>query len=143
MSDAYVVDASMAFSWIYPSQASVDADALLESVKGGTAVVVPPLWFLEVANGLLAAQRRGLVTASERTTALRQLSALIITVDDESVRTAFGRTSALAEEHGLSVYDAAYLELALRRELPIASRDKAILAAANRNGVEVFRRAQP
>ena len=77
------------------------------------------------------------------TKALRQLSALIITVDDEGVRAAFGRTSALAEEHGLSVYDAAYLELTLRRALPIASRDKAILAAANRNGVEAFRRAQP
>ena len=140
MNDAYVVDASMAFAWIQPSQASAEADALLDRVEDGAAVVVPPLWFLEVANGLLAAQRRGLVTASERTKALRQLSALIVTVDDEGVRDAFGRTSALAEEHGLSVYDAAYLELALRRALPIASRDKAILAAAARNGVRVFQR---
>ena len=69
------------------------------------------------------------------------MSALTVTVDDEGVRTAFGRTSALAEEHGLSVYDVAYLEVALRRALPLASRDKAIVTAAGREGVEVFRRS--
>ncbi len=141
MSEAYIVDASMAFAWVHPSQASVEADALLERITSGAAVIVPPLWFLEVANGLLAAQRRGLVTASERKRALQQMSALTVTVDDEGVRTAFGRTSALAEEHGLSVYDAAYLEVALRRALPLASRDRAILTAAGREGVEVFRRS--
>lgn len=143
MSDAYVLDASIAFSWVFPSQASVEADALLENVKAGMALVVPPLWFLEVANGLLAAQRRRLLTTSERTDALRQLSALTVTVDDEGVRAAFGRMSTLAEEHGLSVYDAVYLELAMRRALPLASRDKAILAAAARNGVKVFECPQP
>lgn len=138
MSEAYVVDASMAFAWVYPSQGSVEADVLLERVRAGAAVVVPPIWFLEVANGLLAAQRRRLLTASERTQALEQMSAMSVTVD-EGVRAAFGRTSALAEEYGLSVYDASYLEVALRRSLPLASRDKAVREAASRRGVDVFR----
>ena len=139
MSEAYVVDASMAFAWVYPSQATVEADVLLERVRAGAAVVVPPIWFLEVANGLLAAQRRRMLTASERTRALEQMSAMSVRVDDEGVRAAFGRTSALAEEYGLSVYDASYLEVALRRSLPLASRDRAVREAASRRGVDVFR----
>lgn len=134
MSDAFVVDASMAFAWVKPSQASADSDALLERIEQGATVVVPPLWFLEVANGLLVAQRRKLLTASERTRALDRLSGLPLTVDDGDARIAFSRTSALADEHGLSLYDAAYLEVALRRALPIASRDEALLAAAARAG---------
>ncbi len=134
MSDAFVVDASMAFAWVKPSQASDESDALLERIEQGATAVVPPLWFLEVANGLLVAQRRKLLTAMERTRALDRLSGLALTVDDGDARIAFSRTSALAEEHGLSLYDAAYLEVALRRTLPIASRDETLLAAAARAG---------
>ena len=134
MSDAFVVDASMAFAWVKPSQASAESDALLERIEQGATAVVPPLWFLEVANGLLVAQRRRLLTTSERSRALDRLSGLALTVDDGDARIAFSRTSALAEEHGLSLYDAAYLEVALRRTLPIASRDEALLVAAARAG---------
>ena len=138
MSDAFVVDASMAFAWVKPSQASADSDALLARIEQGAMVIVPPLWFLEVANGLLVAQRRKLLTASERTRALDRLSGLALTADDGDPRIAFGRTSALAEEYGLSLYDAAYLEVALRRALPIASRDEALLAAAARAGAKLI-----
>ena len=137
MNNAFVVDASMALAWVRPSQASAESDALLERIEQGAMVVVPPLWFLEVANGLLVAQRRKLLTASERTRAIDRLSGLALTVDDGDARTAFGRTSALAEEHGLSLYDAAYLEVAMRRTLPIASRDATLLAAAARAGAEL------
>ena len=138
MSNAFVVDASVACAWVVPSQASSAADALLARIEGGTAVVVPPVWFLEVANGLLAAQRRKLLTASERILALEMLSALTITVDEVDARIAFGRTSALADQYGLSVYDAAYLEVALRRTLPLGSRDRALCTAATRHGVSVL-----
>ena len=129
----------MAFAWVKPSQASAESDALLERIEQGATVVVPPLWFLEVANGLLVAQRRKLLTASERTRALARLSGLAPTVDAVDARIAFDRTSTLAARYGLSVYDAAYLEVALRRTLPIASRDATLLSAAGRAGAKVIR----
>ncbi len=137
MTGAFVVDASVGFAWVYPSQASAETDALLESVEAGASLVAPALWFLEVANGLLAAQRRKLLTGTERKSALDMLSALRVTIDDESCRAAFQKTSTLAEKFGLSVYDAAYLEVALRRQLPLGSRDGALRRAAKRSGVKV------
>ena len=138
MSAAFVVDASMAFAWVLPSQASSAAEALLKRVEEGAEVVVPSLWFLEVANGLLVAERRKTIAAPERRLALERLSALSLAVDEVNARDAFGRTSALAEQYGLSVYDAAYLELALRRNLPLGTRDRALLSAAERSGIPRF-----
>ena len=135
MSAAFVVDASMAFAWVLPNQASAEAEALLERIETGVEAVVPPLWFLEVANGLLVAQRRKRVTAAERMLALVRLSALSLTVDEDAARDVFGRTSMLAEQFGLSVYDAAYLEVALRRNLPLGTRDHALRSAAERSGI--------
>ena len=63
MSGAFVVDASMALAWVYPSQATPASQSLLGLVESGTVDVVPPLWFLKVSNGLLVAQRRKLITA--------------------------------------------------------------------------------
>ena len=135
MNADFVVDASMAFAWVLPNQASPEAEALLERIEAGAGAVVPTLWFLEVANGLLVAQRRKRITAPERMLALRRLSALALTVDEDDARDVFGRTSTLAEQHGLSVYDATYLELALRRNLPLGTRDRALRSAAERSGV--------
>lgn len=135
MSAAFVVDASMAFAWVLPNQASAEAEALLERIEAGVEAVVPSLWFLEVANGLLVAQRRKRVTAPERMLALVRLSALSLTVDEDAARDVFGRTSMLAEQFGLSVYDAAYLEVALRRNLPLGTRDRALRSAAERSGI--------
>lgn len=138
MSAAFVVDASMAFAWVLPSQVSSEAEALLGRIEAGASAVVPPLWFLEVANGLLVAQRRNRVTGPERMLALERFSGLALTVDEDDTRNVFGRTSALAEQFGLSVYDAAYLELALRRNLPLVTRDRALRATANRSGLPRF-----
>ena len=135
MSAAFVVDASIAFAWVLPNQASSEAEALLERIESGEGAVVPSLWFLEVANGLLVAQRRKRVTAPERILALERLSALALAVDKDDTRNAFGRTSALAEQYGLSVYDATYLELAMRRKLPLATRDRTLRSAAKRSDI--------
>lgn len=138
MTTAFVLDASMAFAWVLPSQASTAAEALLKRVEEGDEVVVPPLWFLEVANGLLAAERRKTIAAPERRLALERLSGLALTIDETHARGAFGRTSALAEQYGLSVYDAAYLEVAIRRNLPLGTRDRALGLAAERSGIPPF-----
>ena len=138
MSTAFVLDASMAFAWVLPSQSSTAAEALLKRVEEGDEVVVPPLWFLEVANGLLVAERRKTIVAPERRLALDRLSALALTIDEAHARDALGRTSALAEQYGLSVYDAAYLEVAIRRNLPLGTRDRALRSAAERSGIPQF-----
>ena len=110
----------MAFTWVLPSPASSEAEALLESVEAGAGPVVPPLWYLEVVIGPLAAERRRLVTGDERRQSSERLSAPAFSVVEDDARNAFGRTSSLAEQYDLSVYDAAYLEFALRRNLPLS-----------------------
>ena len=138
MSAVFVVDASVALAWVLPSQASPEAEELLRRTEAGAELVVPPLWFLEVANGLLVAERRKIIMAPDRRLALRRLSSLALTIDSDNARSAFGRTSELAVQYGLSVYDAAYLEIAVRRSLPLGTRDRALRSAAERSGVPRF-----
>lgn len=132
MSTGFVVDASVGFAWVHPAQASAETEKLLEQLGNGAQVVVPSLWFIEMANSLLVLQRRKKLTADERKSALDTLGALNLTVDEESAQTAFHKASELADKHGLTVYDAVYLELALRRKLPLASCDEALRQAARR-----------
>jgi len=132
---AWVIDCSVGFAWIHPNQATPETDKLLDEVEGGAAVVVPALWFIEMANSLLVLQRRKKLTGKERQAALETLSNMSFIVDDEPARVALRETSELAERYDLTVYDATYLELAVRRKLPLASRDSALLGAAKRCGV--------
>jgi predicted nucleic acid-binding protein len=132
------VDASVGFAWIYEGQATPETDGLLNQVAAGATVVVPALWFLEMANVLLVAQRRRRLTAIQRRMALEKLTAMQFTMDDEGTRHAFGITSAIAEKHGLTIYDAIYLELASRRSLPLASRDEALKTAARQCDVKTL-----
>ncbi len=138
MSDGFVADSSVGVAWAVPSQASEATDQLLDQVGAGTALVVPTLWPFEVANSLLVLLRRKKIMADERDRALGALARLPLVVDDEGCRLAFERISALAADHGLSVYDAAYLELALRRKLPLASRDEALRGAAKDRRVKLL-----
>ena len=137
MTSAFVLDASIAFAWVYPGQATPESETLLKLVMSGTVAVVPPLWYLEVSKGLLVGQRRKLISPAQRREALDGLSTLALVADEADPRSAFGRTTTLAEQHALSVYDAAYLEVALRRGLPLGSLDQALLAVARQCGVAV------
>ena len=136
LSATFVVDASVSFAWVYQSQATPETDQLLNDVAAGATVIVPALWYLEMSNVLLIAQRRHRLTAVQRKAALEKLTAMQFTVDEEGTRHAFGKTSELAEKYGLTIYDAIYLELALRRTLPLATRDEALKAAAKQCGVK-------
>ena len=138
MSATFIVDASVGFSWVHQGQATVETDKLLEAVAAGAQVVVPALWHLEMANVLLIAQRRHRMTATQRKAALEQLTAMQFIVDEEGARQAFGKTSELAEKHGLTIYDATYLELAVRRSLPLATRDESLKRAAKQCGVKAI-----
>ena len=135
---AWVIDSSVGFAWVHPNQTTPQTETLLREVEEGATLVVPGLWFLEIANSLLVLQRRKKLSQQERRAALQILSAFNFTVDDEADRAAFDKTSELADQHRLTIYDAVYLEIALRRNLPLASRDSALIAAAKKCGVKTF-----
>jgi len=138
MSAGFVADSSVGVAWAVHAQGSAATDELLDQVAAGVPLVVPALWPFEVANSLLVLFRRKRILAEDREQALRNLSRLPLTVDDEGPRLALGKISGLAAQHGLSIYDAAYLELAMRRKLPLASRDKALRAAAKARRVRLL-----
>lgn len=138
MRGPFVIDSSIAFGWVYPGQATELTRQLLEETRNGTSVFVPSLWHLEVANALLVAVRRRLITVPQRQSALSLLSLLRLAVDEDTHRQAFSRTSDLAARFSLSVYDAAYLELAQRKSLPLGTRDESLRAAAHKCGVKLL-----
>jgi predicted nucleic acid-binding protein len=131
-----VLDSSVALAWFFADEGEV-ALAVLDRV-GEAGAVVPPLWRYEVANGLLVAQRRGRIDAEYRARSLGRLAVLAIACDEESDRRCWDATVALAETHGLTAYDAAYLELAHRRRLPLATLDAALARAARAAEVELM-----
>jgi len=132
----FVVDASIGVAWVHPAQATTQSQALLDAIAAGAVVRAPALWSLETSNALLVLTRRGKLTEDERAEALTALAQLSVVLDHEMAALAFGKLSDLATRHGLSVYDAAYLELALRRKLPIACKDGPLRTAAKRARVK-------
>lgn len=132
-----VLDASSAISWFMPDEQSAGRDSVLERVKDHGAVV-PAIWHLEVANAFLFAQRRARITKPHCAAVLRAIADLPIEIDDESAIQAFGPTFALASQFRLSLYDATYLELAHRLRLPLATRDRALKAAATAIDLELL-----
>jgi len=132
----FVLDASVAVSWFFEDEAGAYTDAVMESLDGATAVV-PSLWPLEVANVLLVGERRGRCTEADVIRFIELLQQLPIAVDDETPRRALAGAFQLAREYGLTSYDAAYLELAMRFGLPLATLDRKLREAAFRAGVAV------
>jgi len=133
-----IIDASVAIAWVHPGQATPQTDALLTKVGQGSVVTVPALWPVEMANVLLVLERRGKLTADERKVALESLRSLSFEVDHEMSAIAFTRLSKLASELTLSVYDAAYLELALRLKRPLACKDGPLREAAKSRRITVL-----
>jgi predicted nucleic acid-binding protein len=129
---AFVVDASVSAAWFLPQEATAATEAALQATTTHD-VWVPALWLLEVGNLLLSAQRRKRITADKRRELAAAASALRLQVDREPVT--ITTLDELATTHILSAYDAAYLELAIRRRLPLATLDEALLAAMALAGV--------
>jgi len=134
----FVVDASIGVAWVHPAQSTTQSQALLDAIVGGAVVRAPALWSLETANALLVLTRRGKLTDEERVDALSALARLAVVLDHEMAARAFGKLSDLAVRHGLTLYDAAYVELAIRRKLPIACKDGPLRTAAKRARVKVL-----
>ena len=129
---AFVVDASVSAAWFLPDEATPATEAMLHATATHD-VWVPALWLLEVGNLLLTAQRRKRITADKRRELAAAAAALRIKVDREAV--AITALDDIAASHGLTAYDAAYLELALRRRLPLATLDDALIVAMAKAGV--------
>jgi predicted nucleic acid-binding protein len=138
VSQAFVADSSVGISWASESQSSPLTENLLRQVESGTPFVVPSLWFFEISNTLLVLMRRKRIAPEQWARARLDLIHLSPIVDEEGPRLAMGKIADLASEHTLSVYDATYLELALRRGLPLASRDTVLIKAAKASGVETL-----
>ena len=136
--DRFVLDGSITLSWLFLDERDPYADAIVGKLPN-IEMLVPRLWHLEVANVLLVGERRGRCTEADTTNWLRFLSGLPIAVDGSTEARAWSDTIGLARRHGLTEYDAAYLELALREGLPIATLDAKLEAAATAVGVARYR----
>ncbi|MFN9847017.1 MAG: type II toxin-antitoxin system VapC family toxin [Alphaproteobacteria bacterium] len=133
----FVLDRSVTMSWCFQDEARPETDALLVHLRDEGAIV-PPLWFWEVGNVLAAALRRGRTAAISVEGLLEVLAALPITADPDAAGQAWGATLRLARAEGLTVYDAAYLELAIRKGAGLATTDEKLRTAAQGLGVLVL-----
>jgi predicted nucleic acid-binding protein len=126
----FVLDTSISACWAFQDEQDPRADAAFVRMKSEEAVV-PSLWWFEIRNILIVNERRKRITESDTGVFLRDLAGLRIRVDREPEESVILR---LARTHGLSVYDASYLELALREAIPLATLDAQLTAAARAEG---------
>jgi predicted nucleic acid-binding protein len=135
----FVLDASVALAWFIDNPAAPFAQHVGKELINGGHAVVPALWHLEVANGLLVAERRGSISAADADRANEQIADLLAT----SIQTAGDLVSikqalATARAFHLSAYDAVYIEMSLRQRLPLATLDKRLRTAAVKAGIDTM-----
>lgn len=134
---AFVVDCSMAMAWLFHDEATPKTAAVLKRLATETALV-PGWWFIEVTNVLALAERKRRVSPAQSDAFIADLSKLGIERDDEAPDRAFSHLLALCRTHRLTSYDAIYLDLALRRNLPLATLDDALRKTANKLGIRLL-----
>jgi len=132
-----VVDASVALAWCFPDEASEYADGVLIALKGQT-IIVPAVWSLEITNALLVGERRKRLRQPEILRFVALLEGLLVLEDHQTVSESVSKVLPLARDYGLSAYDAAYLELAIRHSTPLATLDGNLQKAAKRAGIRIF-----
>lgn len=133
----FVLDCSVTASWLFRDEANGAADKLIRELETGRAYV-PELWHLEIANVLLQGERRGRISRDDISTKLSLLEGLPVEIDGETSSRALKQILSLARRYGLTTYDASYLELAARLNLPLATLDKALVRAAAEIGVKTI-----
>jgi predicted nucleic acid-binding protein len=127
-------------SWCFADEADGYSDAVLDLLPEAE-VLVPSIWPLEIANVLLVAERRKRINEAQLARLVELLRSLPVIVDGAALDRTMGAVLPLAREHKLSTYDAAYLELAMREGIPLATRDDRLVQAAHRCGVPLVRKA--
>jgi predicted nucleic acid-binding protein len=136
--DEFVLDCSATVPWLFSSEATSATERLLDALTAGAKAWVPALWHLEIGNVLLGAERRGRVDKAGIESFFSSLAVYDIEVDNETIALAWTKTFSLGEAFGLTMYDAAYLEIALRRGIPLASLDEQLRVAMRKAGVRVL-----
>ena len=134
---AFVLDCSAAIAFLFEDEASPAADALLDRLKEDSAAV-PALWRLELGNVLAGAERAGRISEPQLIAYLELVRELPIVTDTATDERALREVLALARKEGLTTYDAAYLELSLRLNVPLATKDVPLVSAAQRLGVDII-----
>jgi predicted nucleic acid-binding protein len=137
MSASFVVDCSIAMAWLFHDEATPKTAALLNRLATETALV-PAWWFIEITNVLAMAERKSRITARQSDAFIADLSKLGIERDSEAADRAFTHLLALCRTHRLTSYDALYLDLAVRRSLPLATLDDDLRKAAKKLGVALL-----
>lgn len=132
-----VLDSSVTIAWCFADEVTPAVETVFDRI-GDTGAVVPTLWRLEVANALQSGVRRGRLSPHQRDRLLALLADLDIRSDMDTDRYAWNGTLRLSERYRLSLYDAAYLELALRLALPLATLDAELRTAADAVGLQVL-----
>jgi predicted nucleic acid-binding protein len=130
----FVIDASVATCWLMPDERHPIAERAFARIAHDPGEA-PSLWWFELRNVLIVSERRGRLDPAKSTEALRRLAALPVVIDadvDEDL------LMQLARRRGLTVYDAAYLELALRKQIPLATLDVALAKAARAEGAQLI-----
>jgi predicted nucleic acid-binding protein len=138
MTAEFVLDGSLTMAWCFEDEASPESDEIQDWLTAGARAYVPTLWHLGIANVLWVCERRRRIREADSVRFLAVLQALNITPDHETEKHAGQATLGLARQHDLSVYDAAYLELAMRLGLSLASKDEALRKVAQAVGLSVL-----
>jgi len=125
----FVLDSSVALAWVLPDEANPTLDLLCDRLTNDVALI-PPVWPLEIGNVLLVAVKRGRLKPREVNQLVTELRALPLEIDTASTEQALEATLALAQKYDLTTYDASYLELAKRRDLPLATLDTRLRQAS-------------
>ena len=132
---ALVIDSSVPAAWCFPDERTDYTNAVLRAVSAPLEAVAPRLWAYEIRNSVLMGLRRRRITKADAQDFIESIKGLPIRLVDP---VSYDAVFALADRHGLTVYDAAYLDLALQEGLPLASLDKALCKAADNSGVALF-----
>ena len=133
---SFVLDTSVTMAWLFEDEASPKTESILNRLEAEDAVA-PTLWIYEVGNVLLMAERRKRITEAQGKRFTTLLEALPIRVSEPNSRHLWSNAVTVAREHGLSVYDASYLDLAMQEGIALATRDKALIRAAKKSGVRL------
>ncbi len=134
----FVLDASVAVAWCFEDEATKFTEGVLDLISGGAEAVVPSIWPLEISNALLVAERRKRIALAKVTALLVRIAGLPISVMPSDAKRAFEQILPMARQQGLSQYDAAYLELAVREGLALATLDGELQRTAKATGVELL-----
>jgi predicted nucleic acid-binding protein len=139
MTATFVVDCSVAMTWLFQDEATAATRKLLDRLEAESALV-PAWWFLELTNVLAIAERKGRITQAATSEFVSLLATLDFELDVEAPHRAFDHLLPLCRTFGLTSYDAMYLDLAIRRQLPLATLDDDLRRAAKKTGVPLLGR---